>query len=205
MCVCAIFKCHDSSICAMTHWYVPWLINMCHDSLIGAMTHWYVTIYMHTDVCHPTRRVLVHCVCERDANVVTDWYVPWLMHMCSSHMLHDSLICHTSCSHVTWLIHMWHDSFICDMTHSYGTHSVSLSLSLSLYLSMAQSQSQSQFQSLSLFHMLSHQLNLIHRHPLYGLTYVHQNTCVYGWGWADTTACGRDFEIETETETETEP
>jgi len=90
-----IQMCRDSSIRAMPHSYVPWLMYTCHDSFIRAMPHSYVPSRIH--MWHMARLTCIKgapSIGNDSGNKVSHTYVPWL-------------------------IHKWHDSSICAMTHLY--------------------------------------------------------------------------------------
>ena len=146
MCVCvrvfhlatipgAVYYLALSTICAMTHSRVPWLLDRpnggaitgdwtislyCHDSPACAMTHscvlWLIHTY-HDSFIFATIHSRVTWLANDPtggANGRLDYrsVLPGLTHTCR-----DSLARAVTHSYVPWLIHTYHDSFIRATTH----------------------------------------------------------------------------------------
>jgi len=103
-----------SSMCAMTHSYVPWRIYMCPDSFIWHVMHLYVSWLIHIWRAM-THSYVTHMCVTRLINMThtgswlcfTHACVPWLIHIWRA-MTHSQGMCH---------ICMCHDSFIWYDTH----------------------------------------------------------------------------------------
>jgi len=102
-----ILMCHDASICAMTHSYVPRRSHMCQDDFICAMPHPYLSYGVAT-----ISRLLKNCR-SLSQNIVS---FIWLFSKETYDFMEPTNLSHTIAQ---WFIHMFQDSFLCAMAHLY--------------------------------------------------------------------------------------
>jgi len=113
-------------MCATTHLYVPWLINVRHNSFISDRNTISApspsNLIWHIHVWHDSfiRAMIPACV-------------TWPIHMWQKHNFGTKLYTYdmtSSC--VTWLTHTWRDALMRDMTHSYVWQEYNLSTESSI-------------------------------------------------------------------------